>query len=111
MAGALYAYLFLDDFVLLYPVYTLLFADAGLSVWQISSLLVIWSVSSAAFEVHAVQRATQNHSRQQDRPATPNRTADCVRVSRPLLRCDSEEAPFAGHALELVRAAVLELEP
>ena len=35
LAGALYAYLFLDDFVLLSPVYTLLFADAGLSVWQI----------------------------------------------------------------------------
>jgi MFS family permease len=32
-------------------VYTLLFSDAGLSVWQISSLFVIWSVSSMAFEV------------------------------------------------------------
>jgi MFS family permease len=32
-------------------VYTLLFADAGLSVWQISSLFVIWSVSSMVFEV------------------------------------------------------------
>ncbi len=47
----LYAYLFLDDFVLLYPVYTLLFSDTGLSVWQISSLFVIWSVSSLVFEV------------------------------------------------------------
>jgi MFS family permease len=37
--------------VLLYPVYTLLFADAGLSVWQISSLFVIWSVSGMVFEV------------------------------------------------------------
>jgi MFS family permease len=43
--------LFLDDFVLLYPVYTLLFSDAGLTVWQISSLFVIWSVSSMVFEV------------------------------------------------------------
>jgi MFS family permease len=51
LAGALYAYLFLDDFVLLYPVYTLLFSDAGLSVWQISSLFVIWSVSTIVFEV------------------------------------------------------------
>lgn len=51
MAGVLYAYLFLDDFVLLYPVYTLLFSDTGLSVWQISSLFVIWSVSSLALEV------------------------------------------------------------
>jgi MFS family permease len=37
--------------VLLYPVYTLLFSDAGLAVWQISSLFVIWSVSSMVFEV------------------------------------------------------------
>ena len=52
MAGAaLYAYLFLDDFVLLYPVYTLLFGDTGLSVWQVSSLFVIWSVSSMVLEV------------------------------------------------------------
>jgi len=47
----LYAYLFLRDFVLLYPVYTLLFSDTGLSVWQISSLFVIWSVSSLVLEV------------------------------------------------------------
>jgi MFS family permease len=47
----LYAYLFLDDFVLLYPVYTLLFSDTGLSVWQTSSLFVIWSVSSLVLEV------------------------------------------------------------
>jgi predicted MFS family arabinose efflux permease len=47
----LYAYLFLDDFVLLYSVYTLLFSDAGLSVWQISSLFVIWSLSSLVLEV------------------------------------------------------------
>lgn len=51
MAGVLYAYSFLNDFVLLYPVYTLLFSDTGLSVWQISSLFVIWSVSSIVFEV------------------------------------------------------------
>ncbi len=37
--------------MLLYPVYTLLFGDNGLSVWQISSLFVIWSVSSLALEV------------------------------------------------------------
>jgi MFS family permease len=32
-------------------VYTLLFSDAGLAVWQISSLFVIWSVSSMVSEV------------------------------------------------------------
>ena len=51
MAGVLYSYRFLDDFVLLYPVYTLLFGESGLSVAQISSLFVIWSVSSLLLEV------------------------------------------------------------
>jgi MFS family permease len=37
--------------VLLYPVYALLFADAGLSTGQISMLFVIWSVVAFAFEV------------------------------------------------------------
>jgi predicted MFS family arabinose efflux permease len=37
--------------VLLYPVYTLLFSDTGMSVWQISSLFVIWAVSSLVLEV------------------------------------------------------------
>jgi len=53
----LYAYLFLDDFVLLYPVYTLLFSDTGLSVWQISSPFVVWSVSSLLLEVPSGARA------------------------------------------------------
>ena len=37
--------------MLLYPVYALLFSDSGLSVLQISSLFVIWAVSSMAVEV------------------------------------------------------------
>ncbi|MGC5055077.1 MFS transporter [Micromonospora sp. DT48] len=51
LAGTLYAYAFLTDLVLLYPVYALLFADTGLSVGQISSLFVIWSLASIALEV------------------------------------------------------------
>jgi MFS family permease len=51
VAATLYAYSFLDDLVLLYPVYALLFADTGLSVWQITSLFVIWSSSSLVLEV------------------------------------------------------------
>lgn len=51
VAVTLYAYSFLDDLVLLYPVYALLFADTGLSVWQITSLFVIWSGSSLLLEV------------------------------------------------------------
>jgi MFS family permease len=37
--------------VLLYPVYALLFADAGLSTGQISTLFVLWSTVSFVFEV------------------------------------------------------------
>jgi MFS family permease len=51
IAATLYAYSFLDDFVLLYPVYALLFSDTGLSVWQISSLFAIWSAASLILEV------------------------------------------------------------
>ncbi|MFW6692781.1 MFS transporter [Streptomyces sp. MAR4 CNX-425] len=51
MAASLYAYTFLDDFVLLYPVYALLFADHGLSLWQVSSLFVLWSLTSLLLEI------------------------------------------------------------
>ncbi|WP_307797493.1 MFS transporter [Actinomadura barringtoniae] len=47
----MYACAFFEDFVLLYPVYALLFADAGLSTAQISSLFVIWSLTGLALEV------------------------------------------------------------
>ncbi|MGP3961310.1 MFS transporter [Nonomuraea sp. 3N208] len=47
----LYAYAFLGEFILLYPVYTLLFTDTGLSVAEISSLFVIWSVTGMVLEV------------------------------------------------------------
>jgi MFS family permease len=41
----------LQDLILLYPLYALLFADTGLSTAQISSLFIIWSVASIAIEV------------------------------------------------------------
>ncbi|MEV4344032.1 MFS transporter [Actinoplanes sp. NPDC049596] len=41
----------LSEGVPLYPVYALLFADAGLSTAQVSSLFVIWSVVAFAAEV------------------------------------------------------------
>ncbi|MFI0446043.1 MFS transporter [Actinomadura sp. 6N118] len=47
----MYACAFLEDFVLLYPVYALLFADTGLSPAAISSLFVIWSVAGFVFEL------------------------------------------------------------
>ncbi|TQJ86717.1 MFS transporter [Streptomyces sp. SLBN-31] len=51
LTATLYGYSFLDEFVLLYPVYTLLFSDTGLSVWQISSLFVLWSATGVVLEV------------------------------------------------------------
>ncbi|MFE9684841.1 MFS transporter [Streptomyces sp. NPDC002701] len=51
LTATLYAYAFLDDFVLLYPVYALLFADNGLTVWQISSLFAVWSVTGVVLEI------------------------------------------------------------
>lgn len=51
LTATLYGYAFLDDFVLLYPVYALLFSDTGLSIWQISSLFGLWSVTGILLEV------------------------------------------------------------
>ncbi|GAB3962516.1 hypothetical protein GCM10027615_00710 [Plantactinospora veratri] len=51
MTTTFYLYAFLDDFVLLYPVYALLFTDTGLSVAQISSLFVVWSLTGILLEV------------------------------------------------------------
>lgn len=51
LARRLYAYTFLGDFILLYPVYALLFAQHGLSPAQISSLFVIWSITTFLLEV------------------------------------------------------------
>ena len=51
LAGTLYAYMFTSSLVLLYPVYSLLFVDTGLSVAEISSLFIIWCVASLVLEV------------------------------------------------------------
>lgn len=51
LAATYYLYVFLDEFVLLYPLYALLFTDTGLSVAQVSSLFVIWSVTCVVLEV------------------------------------------------------------
>ncbi|CAL9370166.1 hypothetical protein SUDANB58_00833 [Streptomyces sp. enrichment culture] len=51
LTTTLYGYAFLDELVLLYPVYALLFADTGLSVWQISSLFALWSAANVLLEV------------------------------------------------------------
>ncbi|MFE9203589.1 MFS transporter [Micromonospora sp. NPDC007230] len=79
LAATLYAYAFLTDLVLLYPLYALLFADTGLSVGQISSLFVIWSATGILLEVPS------------------GAWADAV--SRRLLLCLAPLLPAAGFAL------------
>ncbi|WP_121745882.1 MFS transporter [Streptomyces sp. E2N166] len=51
LTRTLYGSAFCDEFVLLYPVYALLFSDTGLSVWQMSSLFAVWSLTSVVLEV------------------------------------------------------------
>lgn len=51
LAATSYGYAFLCDLVPLYPVYALLFGDTGLSVAQISSLFVLWSVTGVLAEL------------------------------------------------------------
>ncbi|MEG3630376.1 MFS transporter [Streptomyces poriticola] len=51
LTRTLYAYAFCDEFVLLYPVYALLFSDTGLSVWQITTLFALWSLTGVVLEV------------------------------------------------------------
>jgi MFS family permease len=51
LAATLYGYTFVGVFVLLYPVYAVLFTDAGLSVPEISSLFAIWAATGIALEV------------------------------------------------------------
>jgi len=51
LQARLAAYLFLDAFVLLYPVYALLFEDTGLSTAEISSLFVVWAVVALVVEI------------------------------------------------------------
>ncbi|KOX15692.1 MFS transporter [Nocardiopsis sp. NRRL B-16309] len=48
-----YAYAAFEEFILLYPLYALLFHDTGLSVAQISSLFVIWALSGVVVAVPA----------------------------------------------------------
>ncbi len=51
LVRSLYAYAFLEDLILLYPVYALLFAENGLSAAEISSLFIIWSCVTFVLEV------------------------------------------------------------
>src|SRR4051812_28196887 len=47
----IYLFSFLDDFMVIYPLYTVMFADNGLSTMQISILFIVWSVVGLLLEV------------------------------------------------------------
>lgn len=49
----LYCYALFEEFILLYPLYALFFTEHGLSVTQISSLFVLWSLTSVLLAVPA----------------------------------------------------------
>lgn len=51
LARRLYGYAFLEDLILLYPVYALLFTEHGLSAAEISSLFIIWSCVTFVVEI------------------------------------------------------------
>ncbi|SCK42827.1 MFS transporter [Streptomyces sp. WMMB 322] len=51
LARRLCAYAFLEDLILLYPVYALLFAGHGLSAAEISTLFIIWSCVTFVVEI------------------------------------------------------------
>lgn len=47
----IYAYSLFEGFLLIYPVYALLFKDSGLDVFEISLLLIIWMFTALIFEI------------------------------------------------------------
>jgi MFS family permease len=53
LVAQLYAFKFFDSFILIFPLYAVMFADAGLSPLQISIVLTAWSATAFAVEVPA----------------------------------------------------------
>lgn len=51
LTNKFYVYAFFDEFVLIYPLYTLLIADRGISPAHITILLVVWSAVAFLLEV------------------------------------------------------------
>jgi MFS family permease len=49
--GVWLAQSFLDDFILIYPVYAIMMLESGISAFQLSVLFIIWSLSSLVFEI------------------------------------------------------------
>lgn len=51
LTAKFYTYAFFDDFILIYPFYTLLFADTGIGPAQIATLLMVWSGTGFLLEI------------------------------------------------------------
>jgi len=49
--GRLYAFSFFDRFILIYPLYTVMFVDAGLTPVEITVCLTAWSITSFTLQV------------------------------------------------------------
>ncbi|MGH3734405.1 MAG: MFS transporter [Micromonosporaceae bacterium] len=79
LSAALYAYEFFTNAIPLYPLYVLLFTDAGLSTAEVSSILATWVVASMLLEIPSGVWADQ--------------------VSRRLLLCVAPLLAGAGFAL------------
>lgn len=47
----IYAYRFFDDFVLIYPLYMVMFTDYQMEPWQLAVLLATWSATSFLLEI------------------------------------------------------------
>lgn len=49
--NAIYGFKFFDDFILIYPLYAVMFTDAGMQPWQLAALLMVWSATSIVLEI------------------------------------------------------------
>ena len=51
MLVKIYSFKFFDDFILIYPLYAVMFSDNGLSTLKISVLLFVWSFTAFVLEI------------------------------------------------------------
>lgn len=47
----IYAFKFFDDFVLIYPLYVVMFTDFKMEPWQVATLLAVWSTTTFLLEI------------------------------------------------------------
>ncbi len=51
LVRSIYAFKFLDDLVLIYPLYAVMFTEFGMQAWQVSALFLTWSLTSFFLEI------------------------------------------------------------